>query len=179
MHGLYKFVLKKGNEIIYIGKSNTNVRSRIAAHIKGKGIDEKFLEYSRDDYDIYYCELPNKVETDIMERALINQYKPALNVIDNLPGFSNSIQVNEPAWKPYNEDAYKIDIDIRELIRETMAESMFEYVSSPHKRINTSMDEYIFKRVHDKLLQLGYIVKIELNQNDDGTRTRTIKLFPG
>ena len=40
-HGLYKFVTCDTNEIIYIGKTNNNLKSRVADHIRGKGIDEK------------------------------------------------------------------------------------------------------------------------------------------
>lgn len=38
-HGLYKFVTCDTNEIIYIGKTNNNLKSRVADHIRGKGID--------------------------------------------------------------------------------------------------------------------------------------------
>lgn len=99
-HGLYKFVTRDTGEIIYIGKSNNNIKSRIDAHIRGKGIDEKFNAY-RNNYKVYISFMPNTVETDIMERALINKYKPILNKCDNYQGTSELIQVKEPQWVEY------------------------------------------------------------------------------
>ena len=96
-HGLYKFVTCDTNEIIYIGKTNNNLKCRVAAHIRGKGIDEKFNVY-KGNYKVFVAFLPNNVETDIMERALINQYKPVLNGTDNYEGISNLIKVEEPQW---------------------------------------------------------------------------------
>ena len=73
-HGVYKFVEKKTGKIIYIGKSNTSIDNRIFAHLAGKGIDEKFKKY-KNKCDIFTAILPNSVETDIVDRCLINKYK--------------------------------------------------------------------------------------------------------
>lgn len=51
---------------------------------------------------MYIAHLPNATETDIVERALINKYKPILNVIDNYDGFSSLVHVEEPKWQEYN-----------------------------------------------------------------------------
>lgn len=101
-HGLYKFVTCDTNETIYIGKSNNNLKSRVADHIRGKGIDEKFNAY-KGNYKVYVTFLPNTAETDILERALINKYKPILNVTDNYEGMSNLIQVEEPQWIEFDK----------------------------------------------------------------------------
>lgn len=101
-HGLYKFVTCDTNEIIYIGKTNNNLKSRVADHIRGKGIDEKFNAY-KGNYKVYVTFLPNTVETDILERALINKYKPILNGTDNYEGMSNLIQVEEPQWIEFDK----------------------------------------------------------------------------
>lgn len=95
-HGLYKYVYY--GEIIYIGKSNNSILSRIKGHAKEKKF-KPYLEKAK----IYYCMLPNSSETDIMEKALINQYKPILNIDLNRPGFSNMIHVEEPTWKVFEE----------------------------------------------------------------------------
>ena len=101
-HGLYKFVTCDTNEIIYIGKTNNNLKSRVADHIRGKGIDEKFNAY-KGNYKVYVTFLPNTVETDILERALINKYKPVLNGTDNYEGISNLIQIEEPQWIEFDK----------------------------------------------------------------------------
>lgn len=101
-HGLYKFVTCDTDEIIYIGKTNNNLKRRIADHIRGNGIDEKFNAY-KDNYKVFIAFMPNAVETDIMERALINQYKPVLNGTDNYEGFSNLITIKEPQWLEFEK----------------------------------------------------------------------------
>ena len=100
--GLYKFVALDTNKIIYIGKSNKNIKNRIEEHIRGKGLDEKFTAY-KDNFKVFVAFLPNSVETDIMERALINKYKPVLNGTDNHEGISGLITVKEPVWIEYNK----------------------------------------------------------------------------
>ena len=100
-HGIYKYVTINTNEIIYIGKTNNSFINRIDRHNRGYGIDEKFNAY-KDNYKVYIAYLPNATETDIVERALINKYKPILNVIDNYEGFSSLIHVKEPKWQEYN-----------------------------------------------------------------------------
>jgi len=99
-HGLYKYVTCDTNEIIYIGKTNSSFKSRIDNHNRGIGIDKKFNAY-KGNYKVYIAYLPNATETDILERALINQYKPVLNTTDNYDGFSNLITIQEPEWKEY------------------------------------------------------------------------------
>ena len=100
-HGVYKYVTIDTNEIIYIGKTNNSFIRRIDDHNRGYGIDEKFNAY-KDNYKVYIAHLPNATETDIVERALINKYKPILNVNDNYDGFSSLIHVEEPKWQEYN-----------------------------------------------------------------------------
>lgn len=107
-HGIYKFVRCDTNEIIYIGKTNNNLKSRVEDHLRGKGIDEKFNAY-KGNYKVYVAFLPNSVETDIIERALINQYKPVLNGTDNQAGMSNLIQICEPVWIEFETAFPKIE----------------------------------------------------------------------
>ncbi len=99
-HGLYKYVCN--NQIIYIGKSNANIRSRIDNHKR----EPKFQPYLKN-AKIYVCDLPNSTETDILEKVLINHYKPILNGTDNKPGISNCISFIEPDWKLYSADKQK------------------------------------------------------------------------
>ena len=95
-HGLYKYVYN--GQIIYIGKSNNSIKSRINGHKK----EDKFQPFL-DKSKIYVCMLPNSTETDLMEMALINHYKPILNVQFNHPSFSNLIHFQEPEWMIYHD----------------------------------------------------------------------------
>lgn len=99
-HGVYKFVEKDTKNIVYIGKTNSSFKQRIDAHIRATGGDEKFKEYVHK-CDVYIAELPNSTETDLLERALINKYKPILNGTDNHKGMSDLIKISEPKWEKY------------------------------------------------------------------------------
>lgn len=100
-YGVYKFVEKKSGRIIYIGKSNVSLDNRIFAHLAGKGIDEKFKKY-KNKCEIYTAILPNSVEADIVEKCLINKYKPELNVVDKQEGLSEYIKIKELKWEAWD-----------------------------------------------------------------------------
>ena len=95
-HYVYKYV--EDNEIIYIGKNDTDLHTRISQHVSEK----KFKEHP--DAKIYYGELANSVESRFMEMMLINRYKPILNVVDKVEG-NSFIDFTEPEWKPYVKPA--------------------------------------------------------------------------
>lgn len=73
-HYVYKYV--ENGEIIYIGKNDTDLVSRIKAHKR----EQKFKEHSS--AEVYYIELANKTESSGLEKLLINEFKPILNVLD-------------------------------------------------------------------------------------------------
>lgn len=104
-NALYKFVTCDTNEIIYIGSSNNqnNLKSQIIERTRGRGKDEKFNAY-KDNYKIFVAYLPNAFETNIIKRALINQYKPILNYTDDFKGLSNLIQIKEPQWIEFEKE---------------------------------------------------------------------------
>ena len=72
MYAVYKYV--KDDKTIYVGKTNTSVKSRVWTHEK----EEAFEPYR--DAKIYYAELRNGAETSIFETLLINNLRPVLNV---------------------------------------------------------------------------------------------------
>lgn len=92
IHALYKYEYQ--GEIVYIGKTNSSIKQRLAAHSK----EPKFQPYLTS--DIFVMPLSNSAETDIMEKLLINKYHPKLNAQDNHE-VSTSIQFCEPLWEPY------------------------------------------------------------------------------
>lgn len=92
-HYVYKYV--HNDEIIYIGKNDTNLESRIKQHER----ERKFKKYLSS--DIYYIELSNRAESKALEALLINKYKPKLNVVDVYETSSNLIQFVEPTWLRY------------------------------------------------------------------------------
>ena len=96
-HGLYKYVYK--DEIIYIGLSNSSIRSRIEGHSR----EDKFQPYLDKCKIFVYDNMPNSTETILAEKALINKYKPILNVTDNQEGYSQRIVFEEPEWISYEQ----------------------------------------------------------------------------
>ena len=92
---VYRYTLRETGEVIYIGKTDASLKQRIDAHQK----EDNFAPYLGL-WDIDYLELQNNTETDIIEKYLINYYKPILNTKDNVTGFTN-MSITLPDWKPY------------------------------------------------------------------------------
>ena len=91
-HYVYKYVYD--GEIVYIGKNDTDLETRINQH----KLEEKFRPYLK--ADIYYIELANSIMSDVVESELIRRYKPKLNVAK----MSDWIGLDfvEPEWKVFN-----------------------------------------------------------------------------
>ena len=142
-HGLYKYVTTDTNEIIYIGKTNTSFESRISAHDRCMGDNAKFRNYIGKT-KVFIAELPNKADTDILEKILINQYKPILNSMDNYDGFSGLIKVQEPEWKEYIP---KEHIYLRqEFLNREKLKSASDYLKIDLKPAGYNLDDYVNKR---------------------------------
>ena len=94
--GIYKYVYH--GEIIYIGKSDSSIPDRIIAH----ETEEKFQKYLKE-AEIYYFECKNPAETTIYETALINRYRPVLNVSMNYHG-TQEFKVEEKEWKRFQQE---------------------------------------------------------------------------
>ena len=93
--GVYKYV--HNGEIIYIGKSDSSIESRISGHSR----ESKFKPFLKK-CEIYYAWLPNPAYTMIFETFLINKYKPHLNVsmkYDKILPFD----IPEPYWQKYDK----------------------------------------------------------------------------
>lgn len=99
-HYVYKYVYN--GETIYIGKNDTNLRSRINQHRAEKRFSPYLLA------DIYYASLSNKYDSDLMETLLIRKYRPLLNISKNQT--NSEISFNEPEWKLYIDDDFKTEI---------------------------------------------------------------------
>lgn len=76
-HYVYKYVYD--GEVIYIGKNDTNLRTRIKQHAGNYDIARKRAPEKMDAAEIYYCKLPNSVMSDVIESALIKKYLPECN----------------------------------------------------------------------------------------------------
>ncbi len=181
-HGLYKFVDKDTGDILYIGKTNSSFNSRIITHLSGVGSEAKFKEHIKKGCNIYVCELPNSTETDIMERALINQYKPMVNRLDNRPGFSSLISIKEPEWKEWK----------RSINKKPTSSNVYDY-TIPRYEIkdkeviiapNGKQEEYLaiydsdgyFKTPEEAIILINnFINSIKYNKKTDNGETFEIK----
>ena len=93
-HAIYKYV--KDGEIVYIGKTDSSLESRIKSHRK----EQKFIKMGN--MSIQYFHLKNSTETDIYEKVLINRYQPVLNDVHRNEEYTD-IKLTEPEWLPYKE----------------------------------------------------------------------------
>lgn len=72
---IYRF-LNKNDEVIYVGKTKVNLRSRILAHINLKILNEQQLS---EVYLIQYIEIDNEFDWHILEIFYINYFKAKYN----------------------------------------------------------------------------------------------------
>lgn len=102
-HYVYKYVLN--DEIIYIGKCDSVLESRLNQHGKpGDNIDKKYWD-DINASDIYYCTLANATMSDVVESELINRHKPKCNTakISDWDG----LKFSEPSWVKYYKQRNK------------------------------------------------------------------------
>lgn len=92
---VYRYTDKKTNQVVYIGKTNCSLKARINAHKR----EESFAPYN---CDIDFVKLSNEVETDSIEKFLINYYKPCINLKDKVPFLTESIGIGGINWEPYS-----------------------------------------------------------------------------
>ena len=96
-HYVYKYVYN--NEIIYIGKNDTELPTRLSQHGKsGDNIPEEGWDEINNS-EVYYCKLANKVMSDVVESELIRRHKPKYNKA-KMSEWSG-INFGEPNWIKY------------------------------------------------------------------------------
>ncbi len=128
--------------MVYIGKTDHSLRARILAH-KKEGAFKKY------DCFIDFVRLSNSVETDSVEKLLINYYKPAINIKDKTNGFTKELTLPLLNWVPYacykgskesSEEAYKRALRSAQLDTELIYmaldcvkdKNMVRYTKFPH-----------------------------------------------
>lgn len=112
-HYVYKYVYD--DEIIYIGKNNTKLETRINQH----KLEDKFKPYL--DSDIYYIELANETMSDVVESELIRRYRPRLNGAKMSEWCGLDFQ--EPECKlfiPSKEENHKKQNDFKNISKKNM-----------------------------------------------------------
>lgn len=92
---VYRYTDKLTNQVVYIGKTNCSLKARINAHKR----EESFAPYN---CDIDFIKLSNEVETDSIEKFLINYYKPCINLKDKVPFLTKSIKMDGLIWESYS-----------------------------------------------------------------------------
>lgn len=163
-HYVYKYVLD--NEIIYIGKNDTNLCGRLSAH--GKAGDNIPKE-GWDDINkstIYYVELANSIMSDVFESEMIRRYKPKYNKAkmsdwDGLP-------FEEPEWKLY------------EWQPEILAEDndIPKYLQPPYSNLKQKTIEKKMCETWDTYVILDMLEKKEYTSDGDKIIINLTKSFP-
>lgn len=92
---VYKYTDLLTGKVVYIGKTNCSLKARIDAHKR----EASFLAYS--DLYIEFTTLKNEVETDAVEKLLINYYKPAINIKDKVLHLTEGLNLPDLEWQPY------------------------------------------------------------------------------
>ena len=87
---------------LYVGKTDGDLAKRIKTHqtCSTDNIERKYLELLNES-SIYYIELNSSVQTDYIEKMLIDKYKPLLNKKDK-NGAACKIEITIPKWEKFN-----------------------------------------------------------------------------
>lgn len=90
---------------LYVGKTDGDLAKRIKTHqtCSTDNIERKYLELLNES-SIYYIELNSSVQTDYIEKMLIDKYKPLLNKKDK-NGAACKIEITIPKWEKFNFQA--------------------------------------------------------------------------
>ena len=78
MYYVYRF-LDKANQIVYVGKTG-HIEKRMTEHFSKQGhlTEEQYKQVEK----IEYVELAFQLDMDILEKYLINLWKPPFNTVD-------------------------------------------------------------------------------------------------
>lgn len=147
---VYKYVWN--GDIIYIGKNDTDLVTRISQHSK----EHKFKPYLN--AEVYYGILKNSSESDMMERLLINKYKPILNVSCKKDGLS--IVFEEPEWHLLDKSCFVKErtaslprewTTLVKKVSKTSGISVSSTVTSTPNQIDDPVEE--LQRIQDQVLK--------------------------
>lgn len=158
-HGVYRY-LTKDNQYLYVGKTDRSIRSRIVAH----KIEPKFQNLP--EYKVEYVILSNAVESDCIEKFLINKYKPILNDKDKVDGLTAEINIENLKWRPYETYEFKKHESFSRNV--TMAKQQYQYLQAI---MNCDEDGYFhFTQMSNLLLPIKdeYFILSDKNSYFDG-----------
>lgn len=101
-HFVYRYTLN--GEILYVGKNDTDLISRIEQHEQGKG--DKLYHFQQDHPDLVidYIEVGNSSQSDVMETYLIDKLRPKFNSSKKFDGTAELFgDIPLPEFKPYKD----------------------------------------------------------------------------
>jgi len=166
-HYVYRYIYN--NEIIYIGRT-IDIHRRISEHKN----EEKFQEFCIEndieykDLLVEYISLSNSTEESIVEKMLINHYKPLLNSSDNHKSISEYIHFSiDNKWEKYEYHPFtkqKVPLIITSITSENKFERMicdWNNINELVKILNNidlddNRDEIMVSSINCLLLYLRY-----------------------
>lgn len=118
---VYRYVENATGKVIYVGKTNSSLRARVTAHRYETAFQKA------NPFHVEYIELSNSVETDCIEKFLINKWKPPINEKDNISGLTASISLENLKWISYSEyeKTYKNPKAVKKVIQEANKNAIF------------------------------------------------------
>lgn len=154
---IYKYV--KNGEVVYVGKSDNNVPGRVRGHSK----EEKFRPFI--DSSIFVAQCKNPAHMNILEKLLINYYKPILNVADKY-GDDLDIVIPTIKWTPYEEflDMYAMEKSIKKMKRVATKRSWLNDVVAQSSDVDIKkMRDAISTEIESELEIMGELAKLYMD----------------
>ena len=169
-HYVYKYVYNE--EIIYIGKNDTDLYSRLRQHGKyGDNIPEEGWDKINNS-DIFYCELPNATMSDVVESELIRRYKPKYNKAKMSEWCG--IGFVEPEWKkivPSNKKNKEEKFVIKKfIVQEDDNIQVLQYIYKNKDKVIID-NKYVYFYTEKENLTKGYTIRYILIDKNSGKST--------
>ena len=163
-HYVYKFVLN--DEVIYVGKSNKKTFERIFQHGK-KGDNIEPSGWGKiNDSDIYYCPLYNSTMADVIESALIYEFKPKYNRGKTKTEW-NGFSMPELKWIPIRVHSSDEIQSLKEKIvsSDKINNDLSRKLSSLEHELSFLKNENIFLKQKNKTLLDRFLSNIGKQEN--------------
>ena len=161
MDGYYIYFYYHNKNIIYIGQTihlNLRIYQHSNDYIFKKYCKDNNISYS--DFNIRYFECGCKTEMDGIEKILINQYKPELNIKDKNVGIKSVIQLDISKFKWFDYDTNKYAQNVGEINNDSVIETISEEKQNTPDNVESNNYRY------NRAIPLSEISKLDIGRYD-------------
>lgn len=161
---IYRYVDSRTSEILYIGKTERNLKLRILEH-ESESKFVSYLPYTK----IQYYRLNSHVQMDIHEKYWIHTLQPKLNVVDKYENESDipmdvrihhvhwlDYDVMSPLWETTREPTWESILQPETIAPDPQEELDKQYINA-EQFLEYSLEQYIQETAETSDSKLGFL----------------------